>query len=335
MEAKKPYVSPAVEEMEKGFRDVRKDILARCEAEMESYRHSLTIQYKSDEERVKEGGEDLKREFEKLKTFGIDEAKAKEYDKEDEKKGEEYAARVEPKLIAALPDEDDLHRERAARTEYYNRLGLIQPVCVGADVLATDEELLEIFKAAGKTRNPGIWFNDPSDVRKVKLSDSGSWLTTPCTASALTWGKFMTVVWHYIWTPLPNVERPNEPVWNWIVPSVGMLGFYYIHARDKWWNCKHAWVYINARIELFQNFNLWGNTKNQLVLFEEVKNGTKGRVISENVSWDEWAQLQPNIGVFFSIIVRLGVDAKGGGSKAVLNFLAQNGGLNPALLVGL
>jgi hypothetical protein len=335
MEAKKPYVSPAVEEMEKGFRDVRKDLLARCEAEMESYRHSLTIQYKSDEERVKEGGEDLKREFEKLKVFGIDEAKAKEYDKEDEKKGEEYAARVEPKLIAALPDEDDLHRERVARAEYYNRLGLIQPVCVGADVLATDEELLEIFKAAGKTRNPGIWFNDPSDVRKVKLSDEGTWQTSLCTYAALSWGKYMTVAWHYIWTPLPNSDRPNEPVWNWIVPSVGMLGFYYIHARDKWWNCKEAIVYISAKIELFQDFFFWGNSKKQIVLDEKVKNGTKAYVISENVIWDEWTQVQPNKPVFFSIIVGLYVNAKGGGSKAVLNFLAQNGGLNPALLVAL
>jgi hypothetical protein len=331
----KPYVSGNVSEMEREFREARKVLLARQEAEIESLRRRTTIHFKDEAEQKKVGAEELKEEMAELAAVGLDETKLKEIDKLDEKHGDEYVAKVEPKLVAAFPDPDDVHRQRVARAEHFNRSGVIQPACVGADLLTTDDELLGQLQAAGKSANPGIWFNDPNDVRKIKFSAKGSWLTSPCTSSALTWGKFTSVVWSYIWTPQADPNRPGQQVWNWIVAVVDMLGYYYIYARDRWWNCKHAWVDIKAKIELLQGFYHWGNSKQVSVLFEEVHRGTEAEVISEHVGWDEWALLQPNQPACLFIIVTLGVDAKGSGSRAKLDFTAANGGLDPGLLIGL
>ncbi|MEE8639557.1 MAG: hypothetical protein V3T41_04030 [bacterium] len=331
----KPYVSASVSEMEREFREARKVLLARQEAEIDGLRRRTTIQFKDDEERKKAGAEELKEELEELKVLGIDENKLKEVDKQDEKRAEEYVAKVEPKLIAGLPDPDDVHRQRVARAEHYNRTGLIAPACLGADLLTSDEELLSQLQAAGKSANPGIWFNDPNDVRKIKLSTKGTWRTSACGGSGVTWGKYTSVVWSYIWTPQADPSRPGQQVWNWIVATVDLLGFYYLYARDRWWNCKHAWVDIKARIELLQGFFHWGDSKKVQVLFEKVRRGTEAEVISEHVGWDEWALLQPNQPACLFIIVTLGVDGKGSGSRAKLDFTAANGGLDPALLIGL
>ncbi len=334
MDAKR-YVSGNVLEMEREFREARKVLLAQQEAEIDGLRRRTTIQFKDEEERKKAGAEELKEELEELKVFGIDEKKLKEMDKQDEKRADQYVAKVEPKLIAGLPDPDDVHRQRVARAEYYNRASLIQPACLGADLLTTDEELLSGLKAAGKSANPSEWVNDPADVRKVKISAKGKWQTSVCGPAGLTWGHFTSVVWPHIWTPLEDPSRPGQPVWNWIVATVDLLGFYYIYARDKWWNCKHAWVDIDAKIELLQGFFHWGNSKQVQVLFEKVRRGTEAEVISEHVGWDEWALLQPGQPACIFIIVTLGVDAKGSGSRAKLDFTAGNGGLDPALLIGL
>lgn len=329
----KPYVSASVSEMEREFREARKVLLARQEAEIDRLRRRATIQFETEEERKRAGAEELKEELEELKVLGIDEKKIRDAEKQDEKRADEYVAQVEPKLIAAFPDPDDVHRQRVARAEHYNRAGLIQPACLGADLLTTDEETLGELRAAGKSGNPSIWVNDPADVRKVKISAKGKWQTSVCGPAGYTWGHYTSVIWSRFWTPQADPGRPGQPVWNWIVATVDLLGYYYIYARDTRWTCKRAWVDIDAKIELLQGFFHWGNSKQVQVLFERVRRGSEADVISEHVGWDEWALLQPNRPACIFIIVTLGVDAKGSGSRAKLDFTAENGGLDPALLI--
>lgn len=301
MTEKRAY-PPKIEELEEHFRRVRREMIAEYEQRFEAARRAFEMHSKESESTV-----DANRKV--LEDLGLDLKKLEELDKAEDKKLEAFLARVRPKFIEREVDLEQRQRDRVVRTHFYNTLQAIQPACIGADLLASEASLLKDVTGASGPGNPGLWLNNPNDVKDIKVSHNGHWTTSAC--GAAVGGAHKSHIWHYPYTP-------DHSGVHWILASLPYHGFYVLNSNDTFWLCKFAEVEVSAYIEIHQYFS-HGKQK-QTIFSRKRANANEADLVAGAAVWDFDVHLVAGDSATISIGLDLIAVAKGGGSYAEINF---------------
>ncbi|MCG6963307.1 MAG: hypothetical protein LJE95_08585 [Acidobacteria bacterium] len=330
---KKPYVSARLKAQEEQYLDMRQALLGKIESELQAEREARILQFDDEKQAWEAAEKEYKEELETLKTVGMTAARIRAADKKDEALMKAYEAAVEPKLASMAGDRKADHRRKVAAARRFERLGGVQPTCIGADAVVSNNRFLGAAVDKGSLGNPGYWFYDPAEVAHPKVTHYGDSSSSGCAFWMIDFPEYAVISWQYMWDPGAHA---NGDVWNWLLAEVRYQGYFSLHSNDKWYNCKHAIVRATLDIDILQDDWMWKGAKERQLFYRKVRKGSASQTVSGSVVWDEMISLDPDQAALCAITLVIKCEAKGTSTFAKVNFLdAQPSYVGPpTLLIG-
>jgi hypothetical protein len=315
--------SPEMMQLESDFRALRKSTIEAEEHAMKNRRREL-VEYEKEKAKLHE-------EFHQvLKKGGVDIEKIvagiNRIDDKAEKVRKKYVSEARLKFTEQDHDPDVLHRENIIRNHYYSQMGGRQPTCLGADLLVSDAKMLKNVKRASGKGNPGVWFNNPADLRNVKVSQTGSMADDPY--GQVVFGNVATAIWWYYF-------QPEDEGDYWFLVVLPYHGFYTVNSDDRPCISRYAEVDSYAKLNVHQHF--WHGERKQDIYRRFVRDATEiDYVPGDRATFDFHDYLYAADTVIIKLSFTILAEAKGKGSFAEMDF--DTGAANwvgqPQIIVG-